>query len=86
MSRGAVLANGFFDGLIVDLDGVVWIGAEPVPGSAAALAELRARGIALVFLTNDPSGSRAEYAARLAQIGVEATEEEIVTREARSRR
>jgi HAD superfamily hydrolase (TIGR01450 family) len=67
------------DGLVVDLDGVVWLGPEPVPGSARALGELRARGIALVFLTNDPSGSRAEYAARLKQVDVEATEAEIVT-------
>lgn len=68
-----------FDGLIVDLDGVVWIGGEPVAGSVAALAELRARQIPLVFLTNDPTHSRAEYAARLAQIGVAAAEAEIVT-------
>ena len=67
------------DGLIVDLDGVVWVGAEAVPGSAAALARLRARGVGLVFLTNDPSGSRAEHAARLREIGVQATEAEIVT-------
>jgi len=68
-----------FDGLIVDLDGVVWIGEEPVPGSAAALAELQARGIAVVYLTNDPSGSRSGYAARLTQMGVRACEAEIVT-------
>jgi glycerol-1-phosphatase len=68
-----------FDGLIVDLDGVVWLGGEAVPGSVAALAELRARRIPIVFLTNDPTGSRAEYAGRLARLGVEAAEREIVT-------
>ena len=68
-----------FDGLIVDLDGVVWIGGEPVPGSVAALAELRARGIRLVFLTNSPTSSRAEYVAELARIGVRADEAELVT-------
>jgi glycerol 3-phosphatase-2 len=68
-----------FDGLIVDLDGVVWIGGEPIPGSVAALIALREQGIALVFLTNDPRGSRRDYAARLAQIGFEATESAIVT-------
>jgi HAD superfamily hydrolase (TIGR01450 family) len=68
-----------FDGLIVDLDGVVWLGGEAVPGSVAALAELRARRVPLVFLTNDPTSSRAEYAARLKRIGVEADENEIVT-------
>jgi glycerol 3-phosphatase-2 len=68
-----------FDGLIVDLDGVVWIGGAAVPGSAEALSELRARGVAVVFLTNDPAGSRAQYAARLARIGIETAEAQIVT-------
>jgi glycerol-1-phosphatase len=50
-----------------------------VPGSVDAIAELRARGVRLVFLTNDPRGSRAEYAARLRRLGAEADESEIVT-------
>ena len=68
-----------FDGLIVDLDGVVWIGATAVPGSVAAIARLRARGVRVLFLTNDPRASRAEYAARLRALGVPADEREIVT-------
>jgi HAD superfamily hydrolase (TIGR01450 family) len=67
------------DGLIVDLDGVVWIGEHVVPGSAEALAALRARRLPLVFLTNDPGGSRADYVARLAGHGIAATEDEVVT-------
>jgi glycerol-1-phosphatase len=66
-------------GLIIDLDGVVWIGRNAVPGSIAAIAELRARGVRLVFLTNDPRGSRAEYAARLAALGASVEESELVT-------
>jgi glycerol 3-phosphatase-2 len=68
-----------FDGLIVDLDGVVWLGSKPVPGSVEALAALRARGVRLLFLTNDPRSSRSQYAERLAQLGVEVAEGEIVT-------
>ena len=67
------------EGLIVDLDGVVWIGAAAVPGSVEAISELRARGVRLVFLTNDPRGSRVEYAARLAALGIPVDEREIVT-------
>jgi glycerol-1-phosphatase len=67
------------DGLIIDLDGVVWIGPDAVPGSVAAIAELRARGVRLAFLTNDPRGSRAEYAARLAALGASVDESELVT-------
>ncbi len=68
-----------FDGLIIDLDGVVWVGATAVPGAIAAIAQLRARGIRLLFMTNDPRGSRAEYAARLSALGVQVDEGEIVT-------
>lgn len=68
-----------FDGLIVDLDGVVWIGASAVPGSVAALFELRRRGVRLLFVTNDPRGSRADYVEQLGGLGIEASESEIVT-------
>ncbi|MDQ3867376.1 MAG: HAD family hydrolase, partial [Actinomycetota bacterium] len=68
-----------FDGLIVDLDGVVWIGGTVVPGSVGAIAALRARGVRLLFLTNDPRNSRAEYAARLNALGVAADENDIVS-------
>jgi glycerol-1-phosphatase len=68
-----------FDGLIVDLDGVVWLGELAIPGSAEAIGRLRGAGVRLVFLTNDPRGSREEYAARLRKIGVEVDEAEIVT-------
>jgi len=68
-----------FDGLIVDLDGVVWRGADAVPGSIEAIAGLLARGVQTVFLTNDPQSSRDGYAARLRALGVDVDEEAIVT-------
>jgi len=68
-----------FDGLIVDLDGVVWKGDEAIPGSPAALTELQRRGVPIVFLTNDPSSSRPEFVARLAKLGVKTTEADVVT-------
>jgi HAD superfamily hydrolase (TIGR01450 family) len=68
-----------FDGFLVDLDGVVWIGREHVPGSAEALRELRAAGKGLVFVTNNPGRLPAAYAARLRELGVEVEEERIVT-------
>lgn len=55
------------------------MGPKAVPGSVAAIAALRARGVRLLFLTNDPRGSRAEYAARLTGLGVQVDETEIVT-------
>jgi HAD superfamily hydrolase (TIGR01450 family) len=68
-----------FDGLLIDLDGVVWIGREPVPGSIETLAALLAAGKRVVFVTNNPAKIPAAYAERLHELGVEVGEEQIVT-------
>ena len=68
-----------FDGFIIDLDGVVWVGGKAVPGAIEALAELRAGGKRLLFLTNDPRSSRAGYARRLQALGFPAGEEDVLT-------
>jgi HAD superfamily hydrolase (TIGR01450 family) len=68
-----------FDGLLIDLDGVVWIGREPVPGSPEALQALQAAGKRLVFVTNNPGKHPAAYAERLGELGVEVSAEQIVT-------
>jgi len=68
-----------FDGLLVDLDGVVWVGRELIPGSAEALRELTERGVELVFVTNNPGKPAAEYARRLGEAGVKVATEYVVT-------
>jgi glycerol 3-phosphatase-2 len=68
-----------FDGLLIDLDGVVWIGREPVPGAAEALRDLLQRGKRIVFVTNNPGRPPAAYAERLRGMGVEVGQERIVT-------
>jgi len=68
-----------FEVVLLDLDGTVYIGHLPVPGSPEAIAALRARGQRVAFLTNDPAAGRGEFAARLATIGVPATPDDVVT-------
>jgi HAD superfamily hydrolase (TIGR01450 family) len=68
-----------YDGFLVDLDGVVWIGREPVPDSAEALRALLAAGKRVVFVTNNPTHPPAEYAARLSEMGIEVGPERVVT-------
>ena len=68
-----------FDGLLIDLDGVVWIGREPVPGSAETLRELLAAGKRIVFVTNNPGRPPEAYAERLRGLGVEVGAEQVVT-------
>jgi 4-nitrophenyl phosphatase len=55
---------------VIDLDGVVRLGPRPVPGSAGAVARLRAAGEAVAFVTNNSSQTTAEVAAELEELGV----------------
>jgi len=68
-----------FDGFLIDLDGVVYVGERLVPGSDEAIHELRARGKRVLFLTNDPRSSRDEYSAKLRGLGVEVEPSSILT-------
>jgi glycerol 3-phosphatase-2 len=79
MNRSEARASVDFDGMILDLDGVVWLGQFEIGGSAAAIERLRSRGTRIVFLTNDPRSSRSDYALRLAALGVPVEEADIVT-------
>jgi len=68
-----------FDGLLVDLDGVVWVGRELIPGAAESLEKLLGDGKELVFVTNNPGKPAAAYAERLREAGVAVDEDRIVT-------
>jgi glycerol 3-phosphatase-2 len=65
--------------VLCDLDGVIWRGDQPIVGSARAVEELRAAGLRVGFLTNNSSGTRAEYVRRLAAAGVDAAPDDIVS-------
>lgn len=64
---------------VFDLDGVLWLGGEPIPGSAGAVDRIRAAGHQVAFVTNNSGPTRAEYVKMLADAGVEAAETELVT-------
>lgn len=59
--------------IVCDLDGVIWLGGEPIPGSVGAVDRLRASGRRVVFVTNSSAFTIAEHAAALAAIGIDAT-------------
>ena len=68
-----------YDAALLDLDGVVYRGAEPVPGAAEAIAALRVAGMRPAFVTNNASRTPAAVVAHLASAGVRADEAEVVT-------
>src|SRR5438552_1223883 len=65
--------------LLVDLDGVLYRGADPVPGVAAVLATRAALGDDVVYVTNNSMWYRAEYVDRITAMGAPATADRIVS-------
>ena len=56
---------------VVDLDGVVWLGDEPIPGAASAIATLVARGDDVLFVSNNSSLTIADYLEKLHSHGID---------------
>lgn len=65
--------------LFVDLDGVVYRGADPVPGVAAVLAERASLGDDIVYVTNNSMFYRADYVSRLEGMGAPVTADRVVS-------
>lgn len=65
--------------VILDLDGVVYRGTEPIAGAADLVEWLHAQGILVRFATNNSMVARAAYVERLAAMGIRADADEIVT-------
>ncbi|SNS34450.1 Haloacid Dehalogenase Superfamily Class (subfamily) IIA [Geodermatophilus saharensis] len=68
-----------FDVALLDLDGVVYVGPDAVPGVPAALAAARETGMRLGFVTNNASRTPEEVARHLEELGVPATADEVIT-------
>ena len=65
--------------LLVDLDGVLYRGAAPVPGVAEVLAARATAGDDVVYVTNNSMWYRAEYVDRIAGMGAPVTADRIVS-------
>lgn len=68
-----------YEAFLIDLDGAIYVGPNPIPGAAAAIAALRERGKSVLFITNDSRGTRGDYVAKLAGMGIPATVDDVVT-------
>nr|WP_206067146.1 HAD-IIA family hydrolase [Nonomuraea sp. FMUSA5-5] len=68
-----------YDTLLLDLDGVVYLGSHAVPGALEALEEARRHGVRLAYVTNNASRTPAAIAAHLRELGAPATAEDVVT-------
>ena len=70
---------GRYEQVILDLDGCVWIGEQPVDGSVEAIAALREAGKRVAFATNNSWHAGEDQVAKLWRLGVKASLADVVT-------
>ena len=68
-----------YDLAMLDLDGVVYIGGDAVPGAAGHLDDARGAGMRLAFITNNASRPPEAVAEHLRALDVEASAADVVT-------
>jgi HAD superfamily hydrolase (TIGR01458 family) len=67
------------DGLLLDIDGVLAVSWEPLPGAVDAMGRLREDGIPFRLITNTTTKTRADLAGTLTEAGFEVSDQEVVT-------
>jgi len=65
--------------ILLDVDGVLHVSGEPIPGAVDAVRRLRARGHRLRFVTNSTTISRRDLAAKLQEMGFVLDDSELQT-------
>lgn len=68
-----------YEQVILDLDGCVWVGPDPLPGAVDAICALREAGKRIAFVTNDPRHAGEDFVRKLWGIGVQASLADVVT-------
>ncbi|MEM1156835.1 MAG: TIGR01458 family HAD-type hydrolase [Verrucomicrobiota bacterium] len=64
-------------GLLIDLDGVLYVGETPVPGAQQVLRELERKGIPRRFLTNTTTRNTISVVQKLQRLGFHVREEDV---------
>ena len=65
--------------ILLDVDGVLHVSGEPIPGAQEAVSELRAAGHELRFVTNNSTRARARLADELRELGFRLDDDELQT-------
>jgi HAD superfamily hydrolase (TIGR01458 family) len=67
------------DAVLLDLDGVLYVEEETLPGAQDAVRRLRSAGLGLRFVTNTTAHSRSATLDKLRRLGFELEDEGLVT-------
>jgi HAD superfamily hydrolase (TIGR01450 family) len=64
---------------VIDLDGVIWLTGEPIGDVGGAVAALHGAGVRTLFATNNSAPTRAELHKRLANCGITASDDDLLS-------
>jgi glycerol 3-phosphatase-2 len=78
VADGRALAEAF-QGVVFDLDGVIYLGDQVVPAAPAALDQVRGLGVRIAFVTNNSYRPPDLVVERLNRLGVKAAAAEVLT-------
>jgi glycerol 3-phosphatase-2 len=77
-SWGPTLIQGF-DGIVCDLDGVIYRGKQAVPHAVESLSSALSAGVRVVYATNNASRAPADVAVHLDALGLHGSGSRVVT-------
>jgi NagD protein len=66
-------------GFLIDMDGVIYKGNEPIPGAIAFIDKLRGEGYPFLFLTNNSQRTSRDVSYKLNKLGFDVTDADIFT-------
>ena len=64
--------------VFLDLDGTIYVGANPIRGVAETISQMQQQGKEIYFLSNNSSKNKADYVQRLTVMGIDAKLEQII--------
>ncbi len=67
-----------YQAYIFDLDGTVYLGDNLLPSAGETITTLREMGKRTVFLSNNPTHTRQDYAAKLTRLGLPTPNEDVI--------
>ena len=66
-------------GFLIDMDGVIYKGSEPIPGAVEFINGLREKGLPFLFLTNNSQRTSRDVSYKLNKMGFKVNDEDIFT-------
>jgi len=67
-----------YQAYLFDLDGTIYLGDALLPGAADTVVALRERGCRTIFLSNNPTKTRQQYAQKLTHLGIPTLMDDVI--------